>query len=73
MMIYTESVCALLNASKISSCNVFVSRLRWAVEDTYGELKAALESNGNQPFDVIVAADCLFFKEFHDGIFNIFV
>lgn len=41
--------------------------LRWSIDDETGDV-AALTQQGSVPADVVVAADCLFFKDFHQAL-----
>lgn len=45
-----------------SKCSVSTALLRWSVGDTNNDIKN-LKIN---KFDLIIAADCLFFENFHD-------
>ena len=45
-----------------STCSVSTSLLRWSVGDTHNDMK----NLDRKKFDIITAADCLFFEEFHD-------
>ena len=54
------------------SCPVIAQLLRWSVEDSLGDFRRLLDrlaieeqTSESDKFDVIVASDCLFFKEFH--------
>jgi len=42
--------------------------LRWSRGDLYGDLDIVIQNNPKQKFDVIIAADCLFFRDFHDDL-----
>eukprot|EP00605_Chrysophyceae_sp_TOSAG23-4_P002553 GSChrysophyteH1.ASY1.ANO1.2818.1 assembled CDS len=42
-------------------------QLRWSIGDKHGDL-AAITQDGSLKFDTILAADCLFFREFHDDL-----
>lgn len=44
------------------------SRLRWLTNDPYQELSNALSFNNGNRFHTVVAADCLFFKDFHQDL-----
>jgi predicted nicotinamide N-methyase len=45
-----------------STCSVSTSLLRWSVGDTHNDIKNLRRNK----FDIIIAADCLFFEDFHD-------
>ena len=61
------AVCAKLN-EKTSLGKINTSQLRWAKGDPHNELHAVINSNGGNKFDYIVAADCLFFEDFHEDL-----
>lgn len=42
--------------------------LRWSAGDKYGDLANILLSEDGAPFDLVVAADCLFFRDFHEDL-----
>ena len=43
--------------------------LRWSIDDKYGDLRGVISENGaGVLFDVILAADCLFFRDFQDDL-----
>jgi predicted nicotinamide N-methyase len=46
-----------------STCSVSTSLLRWSVGDTHNDIKNLKRNK----FDIIIAADCLFFEDFHDA------
>ena len=37
----------------------------WSVDDRSGDLARAIALNSGRKFDIIIASDCLFFKDFH--------
>lgn len=47
--------------------NVSSRLLRWSVEDKHGDLKCILDTN-KEAFDIVLASDCLFFRDFHDDL-----
>ena len=47
--------------------NIETCLLRWSKDDILGDL-APITKNSTELFDVIIAADCLFFKDFHDDL-----
>jgi calmodulin-lysine N-methyltransferase len=54
-------------------CAVRAARLRWSVNDALGDFRRLLDGGGaggagRGGFDVVVAADCLFFEDFHDAL-----
>ena len=62
--------------SSITKGDISFKRMRWSKGDPYNEISAVLgvspaqvstPGEGNS-FDVIIGADCLFFKEFHDDL-----
>jgi predicted nicotinamide N-methyase len=44
--------------------NIRTALLRWSAGDTNGDLRK-IKIN-DETFDIVIAADCLFFKDFHD-------
>lgn len=50
--------------------NIKAKRLCWSIGDDNGHVKAITE-DGSKLFDVIVAADCMFFKDFHDALVDV--
>jgi hypothetical protein len=63
-----QQVCRAMQAQKNKQCcNIETQQLRWSKGDEHGDL-AKVTNNGTQKFDMILAADCLFFKEFHDDL-----
>ena len=53
-----------------SVTTVMTSRLLWSVDDSNGDLARTLALNNNRKFDVIIASDCLFFKDFHSELIS---
>lgn len=61
-----------------SNVEIVSHRLRWATGDPHGELEAIISSNAHNLeranpsdkkfFDRIIAADCMFFEEFHEDL-----
>jgi hypothetical protein len=54
-------------------CAVRAARLRWSADDAVGDFRRLLDGGGADGaggggFDVVVAADCLFFEDFHDAL-----
>jgi len=47
---------------------VTASLLRWSLGDKHGDLERLRVENGQERFDFILAADCLFFQDFHDDL-----
>ena len=82
LCVRNQTVCIKMNKSldlrasrSVDSCLPMApikSRLlRWSAGDKYGDLAGILsEHSGGDflPFDVIVAADCLFFRDFHKDL-----
>ena len=53
-------------SARASACAVRAGQLRWAQGDTHGDLAALTRDSGR--FDVVIAADCLFFRDFHPDL-----
>jgi calmodulin-lysine N-methyltransferase len=64
-----QKVCIQMNVQKgsidMTECPISSHLLRWQIGDPNKELES-IASGGN--FDVIIASDCLFFKDFHDDL-----
>ena len=55
----------LLNENYLRcTCDVSTSLLRWSVGDTHNDIQKLKRKK----FSVIIAADCLFFEDFHDSL-----
>ena len=55
----------LLNENYLRcTCDVSTSLLRWSVGDTHNDI----QNLKRKKFSVIIAADCLFFEDFHDSL-----
>ena len=55
----------LLNENYLRcTCDVSTSLLRWSVGDTHNDI----QNLKRKKFGVIIAADCLFFEDFHDSL-----
>jgi calmodulin-lysine N-methyltransferase len=66
-----------MNASRPGAINITAKRLRWGSQEDIDEVLGTLSRHKDIPteteeisrkFDVIFAADCLFFKEFHSEL-----
>jgi predicted nicotinamide N-methyase len=63
-----ETATGILNSTKFNESsvsygkNIRTALLRWSVGDTTGDLRKIKD----EKFDIVIAADCLFFKDFHD-------
>ena len=63
-----QNVCIEMNrqAGKLPSSTVIASQLlRWSRDDECGDLHNILRDMPGNKFDVVLAADCLFFEDFH--------
>lgn len=62
-MCVLQGICIAMNQQHIKTSTLISSqRLRWATDDPYGELQ------GLPNIDIILASDCLFFKDFHQDL-----
>lgn len=68
--VLNQNVCIQMNQQNGNLCsagNVCSKLLRWSENDTLGDWKKITNGN-NGTYDVIIASDCLFFKEFHKDL-----
>lgn len=68
-----QNVCLSMNATVdlragLPPAPVTASLLRWSIEDKHGDLERLRAENGHERFNFILAADCLFFQDFHDDL-----
>jgi len=71
--VVNQKVCISLTSQE-NNMNIEsqVSLLRWSVDDEFGDVARIKESLvrglSHDTFDVITAADCLFFRDYHDDL-----
>ena len=52
-----------------SECTISANQLHWSPSVNAKQV-ADITANGSNKFDVIIASDCLFFKEFHSDLLS---
>ncbi len=65
-----QRICLRLNPTAKSvqvGCHILV----WDRRDTAGQLAEVLAAAGGGKFDIIIGADCLFFRDFHGDLINV--
>ena len=50
--------------------SVISRQLRWSLDDVAGDLRNILKAVPGNKFDVVIAADCLFFEDFHEALID---
>ena len=68
--VLNQNVCIQMNKQNgnlSSSVNIYSNLLRWSENDTLGDWKRITDDKIGT-YDIIIASDCLFFKDFHKDL-----
>jgi predicted nicotinamide N-methyase len=65
----SQKACVRLNLMKVGTTSVSSKLLLWDRLDRQGHLQDILDDGGK--FDIVIGADCLFFKDFHEDLHEI--